>query len=61
MLKRNIGENQVRAIVENTRGVPESAPVGAAPRYRYSGFHEGHMVTVIVADEGSRLVIITTF
>jgi len=29
--------------------------------YRYSGLHEGRRITVIVADEGSQLVIITTY
>jgi len=61
MRERDIGENQVRTIVERGGRVPEYAPVGAAPRYRYSGFHQGRRITVIVADEGLQLVIITTY
>lgn len=61
MRERDIGENQVRTIVERGRRVPEYTPGGAAPRYRYRGLHEGRRITVIVADEGLQLLIITTY
>lgn len=61
MRERDIGENQVRTIVERGGRVSEYTPVGAVPRYRFSGLHEGRRITVIVADEGSQLVIITTY
>lgn len=61
MAQRTISEKQVLAIVTGGARVPEPAAAGAATRWRYSGRTDGRFLTVIVAQEGAELIVITAY
>ncbi|WP_434480023.1 DUF4258 domain-containing protein [Gemmatimonas sp.] len=59
--QRGLAESQVRFVADHGPGMPEAAPAGAAPRTRHSARVGGRLITVVVAHEPRRRVVITAF
>lgn len=61
MAQRDISERQVLIVLNGGRRVHEPAPAGASIRWRYSGAVDGRKITVIVAEEAARVMVITAY
>lgn len=61
MAQRAISDADVQFVVAHGVSVPDAAPAGAAPRSRVSAVRGGRMLTVVVAHERHRRVVITVF
>ena len=59
MKKKGIGEAEVRLIIERGIRAPEAADAVAAPRFTYRAMVNGRWITVVVAVESDRIVVIT--
>lgn len=61
MRQRDIREEDVRQIAVYGTSVPDASPPGAPPRTRSIGFRNGRRITVVIAHERDRRVVITVF
>jgi len=61
MKQRRINEKDARHIVAHGVSVPDASPPGAAPRTRSTGFRDGRRITVVIAHEHRRRLVITVF
>ncbi len=61
MAQRGIREQDVRHVAEYGVSHPDASAVGAAPRTRVTGMRNGRVLTVVVAHEPARRVVITVF
>ena len=61
MAQRSISERDVDTVVAAGARVPEPAAPGAPKRWRYAGRIGGRFLTVIVAQDGELLIVVTTF
>lgn len=61
MHQRGITEEDVRHVASRGASAPDAAPAGAPPRTRTSGVRNGRRITVIIAHEPNRRVVITVF
>ena len=61
MRERAFEEKYVRRIVTHGSRHPEPAAPGASLRWRYAGHVGGRLLTVIVAEDDTELVVITAY
>lgn len=61
MTERHIAEEHVRMIVAGGARTPEPGDPGAPTRWRYGGRIESRFLTVIVAEDGDTMVVITVY
>lgn len=61
MEQRGIAESDVTLSVRRGSAAADAAPAGAYPRVRYTATQRGRIITVVVAHEPARLVVITVF
>lgn len=61
MVQRGISDRDVLIIVNGGSRAPEPAAAGGAMRWKYSGVVNGRHITVIVAEEGAGLVVLTAY
>jgi hypothetical protein len=61
MNQRGIAWEEVEAAVRSGTAQPDAAPAGASPRVRITASIRGRRITIIVAEEPRRRVVITCF
>lgn len=61
MSQRGISERDATHIANSGASTPDAAPAGAAPRTRVTGKRSGRTITIVVAHEPDRRVVITVF